>query len=37
VPPPLAAHLAAVGDQVTVDQQVRLRLLRRLPSGSQGS
>ena len=32
VPPPLAARLAAVGDQVTVDQQVRLRLLRRLPS-----
>ncbi len=34
VPPPLAARLAAVGDQVTVDQQVRLRLLRPVPSGS---
>ena len=29
VPQPLADRLAAVRDQVTVDQQVRLRLLRR--------
>jgi hypothetical protein len=29
VPPPLADRLAAVRNQVTVDQRVRLRLLRR--------
>lgn len=32
VPQPLAGRLAAVRDQVTVDQQVRLRLLRRGPA-----
>jgi hypothetical protein len=34
VPPPLAARLSAVRDQVTVDQQVRLRLLRRGPASA---
>lgn len=34
VPPPLAGRLAAVRDQVTVDQQVRLRLLRRGPANA---
>jgi hypothetical protein len=32
VPQPLADRLAVVRDQVTVDQQVRLRLLRRGPA-----
>lgn len=32
VPQPLAERLAAVRDQVTVDQQVRLRVLRRAPA-----
>ena len=32
VPKPLADRLAAARDQVTVDQQVRLRLLRRGPA-----
>jgi hypothetical protein len=32
VPKPLADRLAAMGDRVTVDQQVRLHLLRRGPS-----
>jgi hypothetical protein len=34
VPKPLARRLAAVRDQVTVDQQVRLRLLRRGPASA---
>ena len=34
VPKPLADRLAAVHDQVTVDQQVRLRLLRRGPASA---
>jgi hypothetical protein len=32
VPPSLADRLAATRDQVTVDQQVRLRVLRRRPA-----
>ena len=32
VPPPLAGRLAALRDHVTVDQEVRLRLLRRGPA-----
>ena len=34
VPQPLADRLAAMRDQVTVDQQVRLRLLRRVPASA---
>ena len=34
VPQPLADRLAAVRDQVTVDQQVRLRLFRRGPASA---
>jgi hypothetical protein len=34
VPPQLADRLAAVRDQVTVDQRVRLRLLRRGPASA---
>ena len=34
VPPPLADRLSDVRDQVTVDQQVRLRLLRRGPASA---
>ncbi|NUT56635.1 MAG: hypothetical protein HOQ03_11735 [Thermoleophilia bacterium] len=34
VPQPLADRLAATRDQVTVDQQVRLRLLRRGPASA---
>lgn len=34
VPQPLADRLAAMLDQVTVDQQVRLRLLRRGPASA---
>jgi hypothetical protein len=32
IPKPLADRLAAMRDQVTVDQQVRLRVLRRRPA-----
>lgn len=34
VPKPLADRLAAMRDQVTVDQQVRLRVLRRGPASA---
>jgi len=34
VPKPLADRLAVVGDQVTVDQQVRLRLFRGGPASA---
>lgn len=34
VPQPLADRLAANGDQVTVDQEVRLRVLRRAPASA---
>ena len=34
VPHPLARRLAAVREEVTVDQQVRLRLLRRGPASA---
>ena len=34
VPQPLADRLAAMRDQVTVDQQVRLRVLRRAPASA---
>jgi hypothetical protein len=36
VPQPLADRLATMRDQVTVDQQVRLRVLRRGPAGRSG-
>ena len=34
VPQPLANRLAALRDQITVDQQVRLRVLRRGPASA---
>jgi len=34
VPQPLADRLAAMRDQVTVDQQVRIRVLRRRPASA---